>query len=153
MQTVVKRINSYRALSGSERRVLATTMMLLPLFWLGLRVAGFARFNRWLDGSPPTPDFHSSIDELMNIGRIVNIAARHTLARGNCLTRSLVLRWILRRRNVGSDLRIGVRLVNGYLEAHAWVEYNGKPINDSADVAERYAAFAGNLSAEAFSTR
>jgi hypothetical protein len=51
---------------------------------------------------------------------------------------------------VNSDLRIGVRLIEGRLEAHAWVEYQGKPINDTQDVSERFAAFDGPLSPKSF---
>jgi hypothetical protein len=63
----------------------------------------------------------------------------------NCLVRSLCLQWLLRRRGVASELRIGARLVGGQLESHAWVEVDGRPVNDAPDVAERYAAFEGAL--------
>jgi hypothetical protein len=30
------------------------------------------------------------------------------------------------------------------VEGHAWVEVDGQPVNDAADVAERYAPFPGD---------
>lgn len=49
-----------------------------------------------------------------------------------------------------TDLRIGVKLDQGRLDAHAWVEADGIPINDAPDVAQRFAAFQQPLSPESF---
>jgi hypothetical protein len=40
-----------------------------------------------------------------------------------------------------SALRIGVRIEEGELFAHAWVEQNGIPVNDRPELVSRYAAF------------
>ena len=69
----------------------------------------------------------------------------------NCLTRSLLLVWLLRRRGVSTDLRIGVRLSQGNLEAHAWVEHEGSAINEASDIGARFAAFDAPLSYQLFS--
>ena len=45
-------LSTYRALSGREQKVLLASLVLLPLFWLGLRLAGLQRFQAWLDRSP-----------------------------------------------------------------------------------------------------
>jgi hypothetical protein len=46
-----------------------------------------------------------------------------------CLTQALATQMLLRRCGQGSDLRIGVaKGEGGKLEAHAWVELNGKVI-------------------------
>lgn len=94
-----------------------------------------------------------SLDELTRIGYLVNSAAHNVLPAGNCLTRSLCLQWLLRRRGVPTDLRIGVQLANGQLLAHAWVEYGGHPLNDTPDVAERYAPFGQKYTAKAWILR
>jgi len=41
-------------------------------------------------------------------------------------------------QGIQSDLRFGVRRDSADLEVHAWVEHLGLPLNDSADVAERF---------------
>ena len=87
---------------------------------------------------------------MTHLGTLVNTAARHALGPATCLTRSLLLRWLLHRRGAQTDLRIGVKLDQGRLDAHAWVEAGGIPLNDSPDVAERFAPFAQPLSPEAF---
>ena len=61
--------------------------------------------------------------------------------RANCLQRSMTLWWMLRRRGQAADLRIGVRSEPERPAFHAWVEQNGVVLNDSPDVADRFAPF------------
>lgn len=75
------------------------------------------------------------------VARMVGAAARRSPARTNCLHRSVVLWWLLRRRGMASELRIGSRLRDDKLEAHAWVECSGEALNDSEDVHERFVPF------------
>ena len=111
-----------------------------------------ARLQAWIDRAPFAEETSLSVAELNDIGALVNSAARYAPGPVTCLTRSLLLRWLLRRRGIASDLRIGVQLVQGRLDAHAWVEYEGVPINDAPDVAQRFAAFTEPLSPGAFSS-
>jgi hypothetical protein len=64
----------------------------------------------------------------------VGIAARHAPYRGNCLSQSLTLWWLLLGQGIQSDLRIGVTSPPGRFEAHAWIEYDGAVINDRPDI-------------------
>jgi len=48
----------------------------------------------------------------------------------SCLIRSLVLLRLLARWGIDSTFVIGVRLKDGSLAAHAWVEYQGIPLLD-----------------------
>lgn len=58
-----------------------------------------------------------------------------------CLTRSLALAWILRRRGLPGELCLGVRNSTGAFEAHAWVEVDGLVLAETDDVAHLYEAF------------
>jgi hypothetical protein len=144
--------SKFLVLSGAEKWMFLSALMLLPLFWLGLRVFGLARLQAWIDHSPLVQQTSLSVTELKGIGALVNSAAHYAPGPVSCLTRSLLLRWLLRRRGIASDLRIGVQLVQGRLDAHAWVEYEAMPINDTPDVAQRFAAFTESLSPKAFSS-
>ena len=150
----MKRITAYwtkfRALSRAEQRTLLVAMAWLPPVWLGLRILGLCRFQSWLQRDKQTIESILSLNEIDRIATLVNIAALYVPFPATCLTRSLLLGWILRRRGVVSQLRIGVRLTQGVLDAHAWVEYAGIPINDRPDVGEEFAPFAELLPAEAF---
>lgn len=144
-------ISTYRALSGREQKVLLASLVLLPLFKLGLRLAGLKRFQSWLDRSPVARRVPLSHGEASALGVAVNRAANHVFGLANCLTRSLLLRWLLRRFGTASDLRIGVRMEGRELLAHAWVEIDGIPLNDRPEVVARYAAFDQPVAPELFS--
>ena len=151
MQPIVGNLEKFSTMAWPKQKALLTSMLLLPLFWAGLRVLGLARFQLLLNRSPLGTKMPPTWDEIVAIGALVNIAANHVPGPTTCLTRSLLLIWLLRRRGVSGELRIGVQLAQGKLDAHAWVEYAGKPVNDAQDVAERYAAFTVPLSPESFS--
>jgi len=68
------------------------------------------------------------VDRLARISRAV---ARRWPLNALCLQRSLALLWLLRRNGISAELRIGVQKPEGKLLAHAWVEVEGKPVNDS----------------------
>ena len=53
--------------------------------------------------------------------------------------------FLLRERGVPADLRIGVskEAPDEALLFHAWVEVEGQVVNDSTDVADRFAPFPG----------
>ena len=65
----------FQALSGTEKRVFLSVVMLLPLFWVGLRVFGFARLQAWLERAPLVQKTRPAVDELAAFGRLVNTAA------------------------------------------------------------------------------
>lgn len=69
------------------------------------------------------------------------MAGRHGPYRAKCLPQSLTLWWLLRRQGIESQLRFGARKNARRMEAHAWVEFEGTPLNDSADVGERFKPF------------
>ena len=144
-------IAAYRALSGREQKVLLVSLVLLPLFWLGLRLAGLQGFQAWLDRSPVARRAPLTDAEAAALGVAVNRAANHVFGPATCLTRSLLLRWLLRRYGTPSDLRIGVRLEEGMLAAHAWVEKDGIPLNDRPELVASYAAFDQPVAPEMFS--
>jgi hypothetical protein len=137
-------LRKFVSLEPVTRRLLLQTVCLLPLTALGLRLIGLRRVHAGLarlagpaGGAPPE-------DVTIRIGRswrVVDIVARRGPYRGNGLSRSQVLWWLLRRQGIESDLRIGVRNETELFQAHAWVEYKGQPLNESEQVYERYTAF------------
>ena len=150
MSRLVRHLARFRALSGTDRRTLLGADVCMPVFWLGLRVFGLPRFQARLQRSPATVNAAMALPDIQALGDLVNIAARHTLGPRTCLTRSLLLGWLLRRRGVESQLRIGVRLNQGALDAHAWVEWEGVPVNDRADVGMQFASFGDLVPVDAF---
>ena len=81
-------------------------------------------------GLTPRPVLPSKQATAERLGRISGAVARRWPGEALCLQRSLVLLWLLRRRRIDAELRVGVRRTEGGLIAHAWVESDGKPLND-----------------------
>jgi hypothetical protein len=61
----------------------------------------------------------------------ISRAARYPVPWAFCLQRSLALREWLAKDGIFAEVRYGVRRRAGKLDAHAWVVYDGKIINDS----------------------
>ncbi len=147
---MMRRVRALIALTWEERWVFAVSLLLLPLFAVGLHRLGMARMRALLEGrsSPPaaeplTPERYA---RARRIAVMVNAAARLSPYKANCLKRSLVYWWLLRRRAIASDLRIGVRKGAGEtLEAHAWVEAEGRVLNDSPALVMTFTPFAGDM--------
>ena len=150
MNHLVTKLSKFNALSWPEKRTLLAAMAWLPLFFFGLHILGLRRFQDLLQHDRPSVESALTQDEIVRIATLVNIAARRASIPATCLTRSLLLRWMLQRRGVVSQLRIGVRLNQGTLDAHAWVEFAGVPINDRPDVGVQFAPFAEILPPGAF---
>ncbi len=85
------------------------------------------------DVEPKQVGDSSKIREASQVGWAVTRAARYGVFRPQCLVRSLAIQRMLKRRGIaGSELRIGIRLENNRMLAHAWVELCGAVIGDSA---------------------
>lgn len=140
----------FRSFGRAEQRVLLLATVRLPLFRVGLRVLGFQRFHAWLQRKSVLRPQAMSLAQVRALADLVNLAAYRILGSGSCLTRSLLLDWMLRRRGVQGQLRIGVRLDQGALAAHAWVEVDGAPVNDRPDVGADFASFCDLIPLKAF---
>lgn len=136
-------------LSGRERRDFFLGLLVLPVAVIWLRVSAFRSVQQTLekwhgDGALTNQrDDTKVLAESQSASRMLDAASRRGIVRGNCLSRSIALWWLLRRRGIPAQLRIGARKIGNQLEAHAWIEVAGHAINDSDDVQTRYAPFAG----------
>jgi len=111
-----------------------------------VRRYGLQRVQARLATRPLRPPPVDSEEVALRTAWVVEVAARRGLWPANCLQRSLTLWWLLRRRGVEGDLRIGVRRRRGYglggpLDFHAWVEHRGAVLNDRPDIRRFYATF------------
>jgi len=133
----------WRGLPSADRGLLLRVLAFLPVVAAALRVFGLRRVCRILSGAAAAKPSARAEDagEARALSRLVVIAARRGAGRPTCLARSVTLWWLLRRRGIDSSLRIGVRTVQGRMEAHAWVEHAGLVLNDTDDVGERFAPF------------
>lgn len=153
--TAPRRVSAWRrwrALPAPERRLALFLFFLLPAVAAALSLLGVRRVCRVLGrlasrrarlkpcpASAGAP--HLAAADARHLARLVDAAARRLPGHPACLTRSVTLWYLLRRRALPAALRLGVRKAEGRLEAHAWVELGGEVVNDSADVGARFPAF------------
>jgi hypothetical protein len=136
-----------RGLSWPERRLLLQAAVALPAVAALIRVKGLRRCQALLArltpaANGPAPQAGGSAESRARaVARVVTAAAAHGPYRANCLQQSVTLWWLLRRRGLESELRIGTRKNDGRFDAHAWVEFRGLALNESRDVHARYNAF------------
>lgn len=131
-------------LTSSERKALIAALFLLPLTALMVRLYGFQRTKEKFTpghvqhrGRDPSAELTHGYE----IARMVNIAACRGVFKFNCLTRSLVLFYLLRRQGLSCQLAIGAQLRESRFSAHAWVELYGTPLNDTENVGVVFSAF------------
>ena len=151
VQAIVKNFSIFRSMPAREQKALLAGILFLPFISVGVRLFGLVRVQAWLDRSQPASHAPLSQPEATALGVAVNRAASHVYGPATCLARSLLLRRLLRGFGTESDLRIGVRFEEGKLAAHAWVELDGVPVNDSPDVAMHFSTFDHPVSPELFS--
>jgi hypothetical protein len=149
----VGKLRRFRGLSGNERWLLVQSMALLPVTAVAFRLVGFRRWQAALSRLAPRGEARTvgcpeaSIAHGKNVARMVRAASLYSLCPTNCLEQSLVLWWLLLRRCVPADLRIGVCKAAGGLKGHAWVQLGNVILNDADDVHQHYTPFDGKASA------
>ncbi|MCW6036216.1 lasso peptide biosynthesis B2 protein [Spirulina subsalsa FACHB-351] len=131
------KLRTYGGLSGRSRSCFLLALFALPLVTLSLQVLGLKRTQTLLNSLPTFP---LANDALPTTAEMVKVTARYTST--SCLPQALVLQTLLRCQGVDSVLRIGVRREGQQLEAHAWVEVQGQPLNQGTEVYEEYQVFA-----------
>jgi hypothetical protein len=141
----VNKWGKFWRLSRPERRLLLKAFIILPLISLGLRLLGLQRLQTVLSrlgsGKKEATNEETALAKCQITARLVSIASRHGFYRATCLPRSLALWWLLKSQGIECDMRFGVRKNEGGLDAHAWVEYLGRPLDDSQEVHENFSAF------------
>ena len=144
------KLAKFLALQSAERTILLQALVALPATALALRRSGFEAVARQaLAGALAPPVNGGGIGPRpKRIADLVGMAARNGPYQGNCLSQSLALWRLLHRRGVASTLRIGARRSPAGLEAHAWIEYAGMPLNDTRDVAQRFPPFRPPVAAD-----
>jgi len=138
----VNRWRKFWRLSRPERRLFIQALLLLPLSALALRLISFKRLQSFLIHlAPVRKPWKGMARDALSTPALVRAAARHCPYYTTCLPQSLTLWWLLRRQGIESDLRFGARKEAGQMEAHAWVELDGIPLNDTLDVDQRFKPF------------
>lgn len=137
-------------LSSADRRGVLSAAFVIAASRVGLRTAGYRRWASLLSRLPADP-IRTSRDDVSaearsefvpgHLARLNAAAARNLPFRPTCLERSLGLWWLLRRRGLNAEIRIGARKTGEQFEAHAWVEHAGVVLNDSGGEHRAFSVF------------
>jgi hypothetical protein len=136
-------------LNGYQRGIVLEAFPALCATSIGLRLAGFRRWKALLEWSAPISApwaGPTALQAAREIARLEQATARRLFFRANCLEQSLALWWLLRRRGISADLRIGARKQAAKFEAHAWLELGGTILNAGAADQAPFVPFGGPLS-------
>jgi transglutaminase superfamily protein len=121
----MRRWLKFARLPNADRNLLIGATLLLLAMRCGFALFRYVRLRRWLSGArgPHPGTAQESAGDTVKIDRLIwafNNAGG--VVRGNrpCLAIAMATHWILYRRGIGTDLRIGVKPDGkGRLEAHA----------------------------------
>ncbi len=134
---MTRRLRRFLAMDGQHRRLFVAAWLSLPVIDLLLRVIGLERTRRLLARASPVPPGdpreaagRDGIELAEELAGLIALAGRHAVANGTCLRQALLLWWMLRRRGLASEIRIGVSKQDGF-RAHAWVELAGREVGQS----------------------
>ena len=118
------------------------SMLLIALLKLALGVAGFERTWRCIRRRAERVPISSGDEaDVAPTEQAVALAAALYPGRAQCLERSLLLYWHLRRAGVPVRYRMGVQRYP--FMAHAWIELDGEPINDVPEHVRRFTPIEG----------
>ena len=130
-------LGKFGRLDRERRCVFAKAFLLLPLMRPALRVVGFRRLRDRIEARPRRARASEADRHWAALAvEMIEVAGRRGLVRANCLDRSLLLHWLLSRRGIPGELRIGVDRTDEGIRAHAWIECAGEALGDPAEVAE-----------------
>jgi len=136
--------SKFCGLTWQERWLLLQAFVFLSLVTAGLHFMNFQRLHSLLArfaNAPLDVCGDAALQQASAISRLVQAAASRIPWKITCLVRSTALWYMLRRKGIGSEIRIGVNQLEGEFHAHAWVEIDGIVINDRDDIHSQYAAF------------
>ena len=138
--TEVIGLRYFAQLPRPMQRVAWSTLHMAPRVKRRVRKKGYEATTQWLDQM--RRPVVTSVDNATAIAGIAQITTARMPGRYNCLTRSLVVWWLL-GGDRSAHIRFGVSPdPAAAFQFHAWVEKDGVVINDTDDVAARYAPFA-----------
>lgn len=133
--------------SGTVRWLYAPVLFLLPLTTLSIHLFGFKRmydFTRRMAifAAKRLPSTRIPMSKAEQVAQTITLVNRRlSFYQASCLAESLLLWGILQCYGIGARFCLGVRTITGPLDAHAWVSYQGRILNDIQRVQSIYATF------------
>jgi len=119
-------VGKFWALESAQKRRFIQAYFLLGVMRARVLLTSFKRLSKALQHHPEKISDHSledaQLEEAIEIGQAVRLAARYTLWDSNCLAQALTAQRMLKQRGIGGMFFLGVKKDQQQLEAHAWLQ-------------------------------
>lgn len=136
-------LRQIRGLSNQKKWFLFKCSCLSLLLRVSFKVAGFkktiALLSKFNTGLPVHPN-ENNPNNIERYRRLIFLSNSFRPAL-NCLSISAAYWWLMKRKGIITELKFGMKTGDGKLAAHAWLEYNGKPLTSDMEVGEKYIPF------------
>ena len=126
------------SLQFKEYPVLIEAWLMLAWVDFVIRFFPYERWRHWLESDEKSASVQQKELDMTSLIRISEMVARHHVCPMNCLRRTLAQKKMLSKRGFSASVHIGVKKGESGLEAHSWLSFGGRVLNDSPDVTERY---------------
>lgn len=137
----MRRLQSFLRLPARERFLYLRTWLLLFRIRLMLWVLPYRRW-RQIAAHMIRVENERQLDrpQVNQITRAVRVMSRY-VPQASCLTQALAAQTLLANEGQRSQLRVGVTQNDGKLEAHAWVQIDGRVVIGGRESVVRFSAF------------
>ena len=139
-QRWTSRARAFILLDGPRRLLGLEAVVLMPVGSMWLRLGGLGRMQRAIVSRTDHRQT-GRVEEHLTATLVLAVESAARVWHANCLRRSVTLWWMMRRRGLDPQLRIGVRSTDQTPAFHAWLELDGRVLNDADDVAAHYTPF------------
>jgi len=124
-----------------SRRTAAGFALGVRLTRLSLRLVGFRRTVGLLRRLPtPMRGRAASPGDAVRWAHTIGRVAGYPYG-ATCLDRSVFLWFLMLQRDLDGRIRIGVAFDDDRLDGHAWIELDGRVVNDEPTIADDFAVF------------
>ena len=142
LNTARRKFSKFQSFSLKEKTIFTFVLISYPFFQMFLRLISYKKTIKIVQSlkrqkNTNTINNNSSLDRNF---KVVSTALNNSIFSTTCLEKSVFFHLILNLYAVDSKLQIGIKK-NGDFSAHAWVEYNGKPLNDETDELCKHTTF------------
>jgi hypothetical protein len=124
----IRLVHNFLQLSQTDIQLIFTTVVLLSVIRLGMFFLPFRILLKLLRSNNYVVSRNENARKV-SISKIiwaVNVATRYTPGRAKCLARALTTQVLMSRYSYPCKLCIGVAKAEVGIQAHAWVEYQGR---------------------------
>lgn len=137
----MRRLQSFLRLPARERFLYLRTWLLLFRIRLMLWVLPYRRW-RQIAAQMIRVENERQLErpQVNQITRAVRVMSKY-VPQASCLTQALAAQTLLANEGQRSQLRVGVTQNDGKLEAHAWVQIDGRVVIGGRESVVRFSAF------------